>query len=100
MFEEVGHHVEKIRRVGYGPLVLDVEPGKVRELDHAEVEALRLTASASAQLLAAQFDFANQNLKISELKQGQLERDITIERERNQFRTRLFVALGMVSAAE
>ena len=44
MFEEIGHHVEKIRRVGYGPLVLDVEPGKVRELEAKEVEALRLTA--------------------------------------------------------
>jgi pseudouridine synthase len=44
MFEEIGHHVEKIRRVGYGPLVLDVEPGKIRELDAAEVQALRLTA--------------------------------------------------------
>ena len=33
MFEEIGHHVEKIRRVGYGPLVLDVEPGKMRELE-------------------------------------------------------------------
>jgi 23S rRNA pseudouridine2605 synthase len=44
MFEEIGHHVEKIRRVGYGPLVLDVEPGKLRELDAAEVQALRLTA--------------------------------------------------------
>ena len=28
MFEEIGHFVEKIRRVGYGPLVLDQEPGK------------------------------------------------------------------------
>ncbi len=27
MFEEIGHFVEKIRRVGYGPLVLDQEPG-------------------------------------------------------------------------
>ena len=44
MFEEIGHHVEKIRRVGYGPLVLDVEPGKVRELAGKEVEDLRLTA--------------------------------------------------------
>jgi 23S rRNA pseudouridine2605 synthase len=44
MFEEIGHHVEKIRRVGYGPLVLDVEPGKVRELEAKEVEDLRLTA--------------------------------------------------------
>ena len=44
MFEEIGHHVEKIRRVGYGPLVLDVEPGKIRELKGAEVDSLRLTA--------------------------------------------------------
>ena len=44
MFEEIGHHVEKIRRVGYGPLVLDLEPGKLRELDAEEVAALRLTA--------------------------------------------------------
>lgn len=44
MFEEIGHHVEKIRRVGYGPLVLDVEPGKLRELDAEEVRALQLTA--------------------------------------------------------
>jgi 23S rRNA pseudouridine2605 synthase len=41
MFEEIGHHVEKIRRIGYGPLVLDVEPGKVRELTDQEVEKLR-----------------------------------------------------------
>lgn len=41
MFEEIGHHVEKIRRVGYGPLVLDVPPGEVRELSQHEVEALR-----------------------------------------------------------
>jgi len=40
----VGHFAEKIRRVGYGPLVLDLEPGKVRELDEEEVKALRLTA--------------------------------------------------------
>ncbi|MGB9077083.1 MAG: pseudouridine synthase [Terracidiphilus sp.] len=44
MFEEIGHHVEKIRRVGYGPLVLDMEPGKLRELDAEEVRALQLTA--------------------------------------------------------
>ncbi|HTZ89838.1 MAG TPA: pseudouridine synthase [Alloacidobacterium sp.] len=41
MFEEIGHHVEKIRRVGYGPLVLDVPPGEVRELSQDEVEDLR-----------------------------------------------------------
>jgi 23S rRNA pseudouridine2605 synthase len=40
LFEEIGHHVEKIRRVGYGTLVLDVEPGEVRELEPREVAAL------------------------------------------------------------
>ncbi len=40
LFEEIGHHVEKIRRVGYGTLVLDVPPGEVRELDAIEVAAL------------------------------------------------------------
>lgn len=44
MFEEIGHHVEKIRRVGYGPLVLDLEPGKLRELEPEELAQLRLAA--------------------------------------------------------
>jgi len=44
MFEEVGHFVEKIRRVGYGPLVLDLEPGEVRELTPQEVLALQRAA--------------------------------------------------------
>ncbi len=44
MFSAIGHFVEKIRRVGYGPLVLDVEPGNLRELRPEEVTALRLTA--------------------------------------------------------
>jgi 23S rRNA pseudouridine2605 synthase len=44
MFEQIGHFVEKIRRVGYGPLVLDIEPGKFRELTAEEVKALQLTA--------------------------------------------------------
>jgi pseudouridine synthase len=44
MFEEIGHFVEKIRRVGYGPLVLDQEPGHLRELDAEELELLRKVA--------------------------------------------------------
>jgi 23S rRNA pseudouridine2605 synthase len=44
MFEEVGHFVEKIRRVGYGPLILDQEPGHLRELDAQELELLRKAA--------------------------------------------------------
>jgi 23S rRNA pseudouridine2605 synthase len=45
MFEEVGHHVEKIRRVRYGPLNLDVEPGKFRSLSPTEVARLKSQAS-------------------------------------------------------
>jgi 23S rRNA pseudouridine2605 synthase len=45
MFEEVGHHVEKIKRVQLGPLVLDVEPGKFRELTEREIEELKRAAT-------------------------------------------------------
>ncbi len=44
LFEEIGHFVEKIRRVGYGPLVLDVPPGEVRELTAEEVLTLQRAA--------------------------------------------------------
>jgi 23S rRNA pseudouridine2605 synthase len=42
MFETVGHHVEKIKRVGYGPLWLDVAVGTFRALDVKEVEKLKI----------------------------------------------------------
>src|SRR6201996_2182623 len=45
MFEEVGHHVEKIRRIGYGALTLDVPPGAFRELTRGEVQALERAAA-------------------------------------------------------
>jgi len=48
MFEEVGHFVEKVRRVGFGPLVLDVKPGEMRELDDAEVVQLRRAARTNS----------------------------------------------------
>jgi len=41
MFEEVGHHVEKIKRMQLGPLMLDVGSGRVRELKAGEVEKLK-----------------------------------------------------------
>ncbi len=40
MFEEIGHHVEKIRRIAYGALQLDVAPGEFRELTGGEITAL------------------------------------------------------------
>jgi 23S rRNA pseudouridine2605 synthase len=41
MFEEIGHHVEKIKRVRYGPLELDVHPGEYRRLTADEVKRLK-----------------------------------------------------------
>jgi 23S rRNA pseudouridine2605 synthase len=46
MLEEVGHHVEKIRRVRYGPLALDVAPGEWRNLTLLEVAQLKTAVSA------------------------------------------------------
>ncbi len=45
MFEEVGHHVEKIRRIAFGALTLDVPPGGFRELTQGEVQALNRAAA-------------------------------------------------------
>jgi 23S rRNA pseudouridine2605 synthase len=48
MFEEVGHFVEKVRRVGFGPLILDVKPGEMRELNADEVTQLKRAARKKA----------------------------------------------------
>jgi 23S rRNA pseudouridine2605 synthase len=53
MFEEIGHHVEKIKRVRYGPLTLDVEPGQARELSPHEVRALRRSESGRLPVASA-----------------------------------------------
>jgi 23S rRNA pseudouridine2605 synthase len=47
MFEQVGHHVEKIKRVRYGSLNLDVESGKFRHLTQREAEALKTSTQSS-----------------------------------------------------
>ncbi len=44
MFDEIGHHVEKIKRVRYGPLELDVHPGEFRRLTPQEVTRLKSAA--------------------------------------------------------
>lgn len=46
MFEKIGHHVEKIRRVRLGPLKLDVDIGKFRELRASEIQQLKRAAES------------------------------------------------------
>src|SRR5947209_17397936 len=44
MFEEIGHHLETIRRIQYGPLELDLEPGALRSLKPQEVTELKIAS--------------------------------------------------------
>jgi 23S rRNA pseudouridine2605 synthase len=48
MFKQIGHDVEKIRRVRYGPLELDVEPGRFRHLTAQEVARLKSATRANS----------------------------------------------------
>src|SRR4051812_7917022 len=48
MFEEIGHHVEKIRRVRYGPLELDLSPGESRILTSQEITKLQRATEPQA----------------------------------------------------
>lgn len=50
MFEQIGHHVEKIKRVRYGPLELDVEPGRFRHLSSEEVRRLKSWPGSSTRV--------------------------------------------------
>ena len=45
MFQHVGHHVEKIKRVALGPLTLDLPPGHFRPLTEREVSQLKSLSS-------------------------------------------------------
>ncbi|HKD90397.1 MAG TPA: pseudouridine synthase [Terriglobales bacterium] len=50
MFERVGHFVEKIKRVRFGNLTLDVETGRFRALTRGEVRSLREFAESQGQV--------------------------------------------------
>lgn len=66
----------------------------LKAFQRLEEEGHSLTATTASQLMAAEFDFANQKLKISRLKEEQLKRDIQIERQKTSFRTTLFLAIA------
>lgn len=56
-----------------------------------------LAANTNAALMAAQFDFANQDLKITKLKAGQLERDMALAGARARMHT--LILMGILIAA-
>lgn len=72
-----------------------------RALAHLEAykrlddEARQLMASTNAALMAAEFDFANQELRIARLQAGQLQRDVMLAKSRARLQaTMLYGLLG------
>lgn len=61
-----------------------------------EDETRALAADTNAALMAAKFDFANQDLKIANLKAGQLQRDIKLARFRTMITMVLLAALAII----
>jgi len=59
-----------------------------------EDESRQVAASTNAALMAARFDFANQDLRIAKLKTGQLQRDIEIARSRARMHQILTYGIG------
>ena len=64
----------------------------LRELEN---QGYTVSASTSSALMAARFDFANQNVSIANLKTGQLQRDIALAELRNR---QTLILLGSLMA--
>jgi signal transduction histidine kinase len=63
-----------------------------------EDESRQVAASTNAALMAARFDFANQDLRIAKLKTGQLERDVEIAKSRARLHTILTYGVAGTAA--
>ncbi len=70
--------VDAYRRAGQPELALQ----HLQALKRLDDEAREIRSSTNAALAAAQFDFSSQELRIARLREGQLERDVAIERAR------------------
>ncbi len=82
-------------RLGQAALALQ----HLQAFQRLESESQELVTSTSSQLLAARFDSANQKTRIAELKQGQLQRDIEIERQKGTITTGLLLVSLMLILA-
>ena len=68
----------------------------LQALKRLDDDATKLATSTKTALMAARFDFANQELKISQLKASELQRSIAFERARAK--TQRYVFLGASAA--
>ncbi|WP_188658867.1 ATP-binding protein [Sphingomonas metalli] len=61
-------------------------------------DATRLATSTSNALMAARFDFANQELRIAKLRAAELRRSIALEQARTRFQRTMFLVAGGATA--
>jgi len=66
-------------------------------LKRLDDKAAQLAASTNTALMAARFDYANQDLKIAKLKADELQRNVEFERARARFQQ--FIFFGILVAA-
>ena len=75
----------------------DLALAHLATLKRLDDEATKLARSTNAALMAARFDFANQELKIAQLRQEELRRNVAFERDRAH--TQRSVFLGAAGGA-
>ncbi|HVI99531.1 MAG TPA: ATP-binding protein [Sphingomonas sp.] len=72
-------------------------------LEHLEAlkrlddQTAQLAASTNTALMAARFDYTNQNLRIAQLKAEELRRSVTYERDRARFQRIIFVGVAVAT---
>lgn len=65
----------------------------LQALKRLDDEAAEVTASAANALAAAEFDFANQELEIAQLRAGQLERDVQLAEQSASFNQQMVIVV-------
>nr|WP_286207713.1 ATP-binding protein [Hephaestia sp. MAHUQ-44] len=76
---------------------------EARALDHLEAlkrlddQTAQLAASTNTALMAARFDYTNQNLRITQLKAEELRRSVQYERESARFQRIIFVGVAVAT---
>lgn len=70
----------------------------LQELKRLDDDATKLATDTKTALMAARFDFANQELKISQLKAAELQRGIAFERARARTQRNIFLGASTAVA--
>jgi diguanylate cyclase (GGDEF)-like protein len=92
-FHETGFRI--FERMGQHQLALE----HLKAFKRLNDEARDVAASAQANLLSAQFDAANQALRISQLKSAKMADQLRLNETRNQLKSVVFVSLAGGAAA-